>query len=547
MREGVDALERRARALREELESRDGMLEAVQTQAKMDVESARRERDEARREAKAEKTMRMEAAAMALTALEAKARSEAAMEARDEATPREVEMRRELEDAEARLKRAEEAVRARGAGDGDVALTPGRSPSAASFAKKVALVEARVRGDVERRRDELLRFLRRERKGGNARGRGGGGGGGGDGGADEVDVERARGAATPTTSDTASDDGDASLGTDARGAAVEWGVAQSEAYSTVVELMKRVMMVLERASELASVDDAAMSTDEDDVETKRSWSAAAADLRDPDPTLEQLVRWLEAVELVDDEEHAVTLRELMARMCALTHAVVFSLKRAVSAAAEAREETSEAYAIAEEAAEVYRLHLAQAESRATMAERRAVAAEEATETITELSKPAVDAPTVDADATSGKSSSEAKAPESAAAAKGAKGAAASDFQEVSLSPKAGGGGKRGKGGDAPGTPIAKPSKVDDAMVKEMEAAVESVAKPTAKGVKTIPKPKPATEGNGGDNGDGGAEKSKSQRKNERKRERAKQKKLEDKARIASASMKNSVNTERDLY
>jgi|TARA_B110000003_G_scaffold57366_3_gene57459 hypothetical protein len=384
MREGVDALERRARALREELESRDGMLEAVQTQAKMDVESARRERDEARREAKAEKTMRMEAAAMALTALEAKARSEAAMEARDEATPREGEARRELDDAEARLKRAEEAVRARGAGDGDVALTPGRSPSAASFAKKVALVEARVRGDVERRRDELLSFLRRERKGGNARGRGGGGGGGGDGGADEVDVERARGAATPTTSDTASDDGDASLGTDARRAAVEWGVAQSEAYSTVVELMKRVMMVLERASELASVDDAAMSTDEDDVETKRSWSAAAADLRDPDPTLEQLVRWLEAVELVDDEEHAVTLRELMARMCALTHAVVFSLKRAVSAAAEAREETSEAYAIAEEAAEVYRLHLAQAESRATMAERRAVAAEEATETITEL-------------------------------------------------------------------------------------------------------------------------------------------------------------------
>ena len=72
----------------------------------------------------------------------------------------------------------------------------GRSPSAASFAKKVALVEARVRGDVERRRDELLSFLRRERKGGNARGRGGGGDGGGDGGADEVDVERARGAAT---------------------------------------------------------------------------------------------------------------------------------------------------------------------------------------------------------------------------------------------------------------------------------------------------------------------------------------------------------------
>jgi len=165
------------------------------------------------------------------------------------------------------------------------------------------------------------------------------------------------------------------------------------------------------------------------------------------------------------------------------------------------------------------------------------------------SKPAAGALVVDADAMFGKSSSATKAPEGAAAAKGAKDAAGSDFQEVSLSPKAGGGGKRGKGGDAPGTPIAKPSKVDDAMVKEMEAAVESVAKPTAKGVKTIPKPKPATAGNGGENGGGGAatEKSKSQRKNERKRERAKQKKLEDKARIASASMKNSVNTERDLY
>ena len=380
MREGVRALERRVGALRDELASRDGMLEAVQAQARADVEDARRARDDAMKEARAEKTMRLEAAAMALTALEAKARLERAL---DEATPRDVERTREVDALDARPTRAEAAARARGEEIGEVGLTPGRSPSAASFATKVALAEARARGDVERRRDEALRFLRRERRGGRARGRGGGGGGG-DGGVDDVDVERARGAATPTTSDGASDDGDASLGTDARRAAVAWGVAQSEGYSTVVELVKRVMMVLERASELASVDDAAGPTDEDDVEARRSWSSAAADLRDPDPTLEQLVRWLEAVELVDDEEHAVALRELMARMCASTRAVVFSLKRAVFAAAEAREETSEAYAIAEEAAEVYRLHLAQAESRATMAERRAVAAEEATDTITEL-------------------------------------------------------------------------------------------------------------------------------------------------------------------
>lgn len=41
-------------------------------------------------------------------------------------------------------------------------------------------------------------------------------------------------------------------------------------------------MVLECVSELVFVDDVVMLMDEDDVETKRSWSAAAADLRDFD-------------------------------------------------------------------------------------------------------------------------------------------------------------------------------------------------------------------------------------------------------------------------
>ena len=143
MREGVRALERRVGALRDELASRDGMLEAVQAQARADVEDARRARDDAMKEARAEKTMRLEAAAMALTALEAKARLERAL---DEATPRDVERTRALDALDARPTRAEAAARARGEEIGEVGLTPGRSPSAASFATKVALAEARARG-----------------------------------------------------------------------------------------------------------------------------------------------------------------------------------------------------------------------------------------------------------------------------------------------------------------------------------------------------------------------------------------------------------------
>jgi len=158
-------------------------------------------------------------------------------------------------------------------------------------------------------------------------------------------------------------------------------------------------------------------------------------------------------------------------------------------------------------------------------------------------KPAGDAALVDARAVTGTTTRDARAPTRDARATATPDGRANDFQEVSLNAKTRA--KKAKGGDGANAPIAKPSRVDDAMVKEMEAAVESVAKPTATGVKTIPKPKPKT-ATGGTSTAGG-EKSKSQRKNERKRERAKQKKLEDKARIASASMKNSVNTERDLY
>ena len=144
MREGVQALERRVGALRDELASRDGMLEAVQAQARADVEDARRARDDAMREARAEKTMRLEAAAMALTALEAKARLERAL---DEATPRDVERTRALDALDARPKRAEAAARARGEEIGG-----GRVDAGAVAERGVVRDEGGARGGARARR-----------------------------------------------------------------------------------------------------------------------------------------------------------------------------------------------------------------------------------------------------------------------------------------------------------------------------------------------------------------------------------------------------------
>jgi hypothetical protein len=111
---------------------------------------------------------------------------------------------------------------------------------------------------------------------------------------------------------------------------------------------------------------------------------------------------------------------------------------------------------------------------------------------------------------------------------------------------------------AKATPVATPSAVDDTVVKEMTAAVESVKPNTraataaaaktkeAPASKTIPKPKPAASADG-DAADG-LTKSKSQRKNERKRERAKQRKAEEKSTTALGLRDGPVvSVQRDLY
>lgn len=391
----VATLERRARALRDELASRDAMLEAVQAQCKLDVESARAEREAANARAEEERSMRLEAAAMAVCALEEKQRLEEELETMGETTralerqmeaaraeaqtteettsTRERELEKKLEEVSERLARAEIGMRA--VGSETPAPTPGRSPSEASFAKKVAMAEARARGNMEKQREELLQFLHRERRRGvERRGRGRD--------ADAVS------SSDEDVYDEDDDEDDAGEGT--KKSAVEWGIERSEAYTAMSELLQRLCDVLERANELATVTNAdALVSAEDDVDSTddfpaRSWATAASDLRDPDPTLERLVRWLENVDEAKTLDASSTLPELASRVSAAAHAVVFSLRRAVSAAATHESQTHEAYAIAEEAAEVYRLHLAQAESRASMAELRASAAEEAAETITEL-------------------------------------------------------------------------------------------------------------------------------------------------------------------
>lgn len=128
---------------------------------------------------------------------------------------------------------------------------------------------------------------------------------------------------------------------------------------------------------------------------------------------------------------------------------------------------------------------------------------------------------------------------------------ASEFREVSLSPKSGGGKKATASEGGSSTPLAKPkAAVDEKLVHEMSEAVTSVkAKPaatkTASGVKNIPKPKPIANA---ENGGPPLEKSKTQRKNERRRQREKQKKAEEKQANAMRAMSGlTVSVDRDLY
>ena len=139
-----------------------------------------------------------------------------------------------------------------------------------------------------------------------------------------------------------------------------------------------------------------------------------------------------------------------------------------------------------------------------------------------------------------------KATEKTAAAEGA-----SEFREVSLSPKSGGGKKATASEGGSSTPLAKPkAAVDEKLVHEMSEAVTSVkAKPAAtkmaSGVKNSPKSKPIANA---ENGGPPLEKSKTQRKNERRRQREKQKKAEEKQANAMRAMSGlTVSVDRDLY
>lgn len=371
------ALERRVRALETELASRDAMLHAVQEQAKSDTRAAFEARDSAVRAMETERAAKlraMEACAEATAKMQAmEAEMEAARASAGERTKREVELREALERATERLQATERAIRAAAGtveegenGELVVAPTPGKSPSAMSFRKKIAAAEARCRNQVAAQRREILDFIHRERRGGVVVG--------------GVYEEEEK-------DDDIGDEGTPAAGSSGRNnAALEWGIARSEGLDALLELVARVSNVLERAIDVSSTVDAddEISTDDDDEESRanrKTWADAAREFRNPDAELERLAAWLTtAADVVSGDE----LRAAMSRACAAAHRITFALKRACVAAADGDARVAEAFSVADEAAQVYRLHLAQAESRASMAERRASAAEDAMETMSAL-------------------------------------------------------------------------------------------------------------------------------------------------------------------
>ena len=376
------ALERRVRALETELASRDAMLDVVQEQAKSDTCAAFEARDSAVRAMETERAAKvraMEACAEATAKMQAmEAEMEAARASAGERTKREDELREALERATERLQATERAIRAAAGtveegenGELVVAPTPGKSPSAMSFRKKIAAAEARCRNQVAAQRREILDFLHRERRGGGVVGGG-------------VAVEEEEG---EENDDDIDDEGTPAAGSSGRNnAALEWGIARSEGLDALLELVARVSNVLERAIDVSSTVDADddISTDDDDEESRanrKTWADAAREFRNPDAELERLAAWLTtAADVVSGDE----LRAAMSRACAAAHRITFALKRACVAAADRDARVAEAFSVADEAAQVYRLHLAQAESRASMAERRASAAEDAMQTMNAL-------------------------------------------------------------------------------------------------------------------------------------------------------------------
>jgi len=374
-------LERRVRALEMELAAREAMLDAVQKQAKSDTRFAFEARDDAVRAMETERAAKaraMEACAEATAKMRAmEAEMEAARASAGEGTKREDELREALERATERLQATERAIRAATGtvkegenGELVVAPTPGKSPSAMSFRKKIAAAEARCRNQVAAQRREILDFLQRERRGGAGAPVRGGGALSEDDQNNDVDHED-----TPAAG---------SSGRNASRSAFEWGIAQSEGIDALLELVSRLSNVLERAIDVSTVDADGISTDDDDEESRanrRTWADASRDFRNPDAELERLAAWLTTTaDLVSGDE----LRAAMSRACAAAHRITFALKRACVAAADGDARVAEAFSVADEAAQVYRLHLAQAESRAMMAEKRASAAEDAMQTMSAL-------------------------------------------------------------------------------------------------------------------------------------------------------------------
>jgi hypothetical protein len=391
-------VERRVQALRAEIASRDAMLEAVQTQTRMDVEHARRERDDALEALRKEKRARDDAleALCATNAVNASMKEELeALRAREGATSaREAEAREALAEATARLSAAESAcehANVKCGGEAFVAPTPGRSPSAVPLKKKVAMLEARARDDFARRKEELERFLTREKARHHNLGR------------HELASSTTVSMAMTITGDVAASPASAreSLTRDesdvdaaspasaasARDVTLAWGIARSEALDGILELVERACVVLERSAGKVRVREADVVDVEDDDEDvePRSWEDVARDLRDPDAALESLTQWID--ECNSGENH-VEHHDVMIRVSSAVHHAIFALKRSAGAAAASARETREALALADEASQMFRLRLAQAETTAKLALSRATAAEDANETISRLASDA---------------------------------------------------------------------------------------------------------------------------------------------------------------
>eukprot|EP00223_Ostreococcus_mediterraneus_P010599 CAMPEP_0179625450 /NCGR_PEP_ID=MMETSP0932-20121108/3297_1 /TAXON_ID=548131 ORGANISM="Ostreococcus mediterraneus, Strain clade-D-RCC2596" /NCGR_SAMPLE_ID=MMETSP0932 /ASSEMBLY_ACC=CAM_ASM_000582 /LENGTH=497 /DNA_ID=CAMNT_0021494697 /DNA_START=43 /DNA_END=1532 /DNA_ORIENTATION=- len=391
-------VERRVQALRAEIASRDAMLEAVQAQTRMDVEHARRERDDALEALRKEKRARDDAleALCATNAVNAAMKEELeALKAREGATSAsEAEAREALAEATARLSAAESAcehANVKCGGEAFVAPTPGRSPSAVPLKKKVAMLEARARDDFARRKEELERFLTREKARHHNLGR------------HELASSTTVSMAMTITGDVAASPASAreSLTRDesdvdaaspasaasARDVTLAWGIARSEALDCILELVERACVVLERSAGKVRVREADVVDVEDDDEDvePRSWEDVARDLRDPDAALESLTQWID--ECNSGENH-VEHHDVMIRVSSAVHHAIFALKRSAGAAAASARETREALALADEASQMFRLRLAQAETTAKLALSRATAAEDANETISRLASDA---------------------------------------------------------------------------------------------------------------------------------------------------------------